>query len=848
MLSPFRVLDLTNEEGLLCGQILADLGADVIAVEPPGGSSARNLGPFVDGVRDPNGSLFWWAYSRNKRSLTLDLETEPGRVRLHELVKTADFLIESFPPGYLDGLGLGYAALRQLNPRLVMVSITAFGAEGPKAHYVATDLIALAASGVLLLTGDADRPPVRTVVPQAFLHAGAEAAVGALIAHHARERDGIGQHVDVSAQTAAMLGTQAYILAEGWGDRALQRIAGGMKAGRHILKNVYACDDGHVSLTMGFGSVIGPFTARLFALMYEEGFVDEATRDKDWIGFWERIAARTEAPEELIRCTAAIDRFMLSHTKAELFEEAQRRRLLIAPIYTVPDLLASPQYRAREYWREVKHEEHGRAFAYPGPFARLSATPIRYRRRPPLVGEHTEEIMAVEQAAAMVAGSAGASRAEHGGHASPSVAIAAPPPGRQPSRPFPGASTWDSDFGPPLAGLKVLDFMWVIAGPTGTRYLADYGATVVHVESALRPDTLRTVGPFKDKRPGLDRSANFATTNAGKLGLSLNLTNPAGRDLALRLAAWADVVTESFTPHAMRAWGLDYESLRKINPGIIMISSCLNGQTGPLANLAGFGNLGAALSGFYELTGWPDRIPAGPFSAYTDTTTPKFVAASILAALDHKRRTGEGQYIDLSQAECSMHFLAPALLDYTVNGRAETRAGNRSLDHAPHGVYPCRGTDRWVAIACTTQAQWLAHCEAADRPNWAGDVRFATFEARQEHAVALDATLSAWTIERDTRDIVLKLQAAGVPAHRVVSSADAFADPQLKFRGHFVSVEDAAQGTVPVESSRLRFSHARAHVTRSGPAIGQDNDKILRDLLGMDDEAIAELAITGALT
>jgi crotonobetainyl-CoA:carnitine CoA-transferase CaiB-like acyl-CoA transferase len=847
MLSPYRVLDLTDEHGLLCGQLLADLGADVIAVEPPGGSPARALGPFVGGVRDPNGSLYWWAYARNKRSVTLDLETDSGRARLRELVREADFLLESFEPGYLDSLGLGYAALQQLNPRLVMVSITAFGGAGPKAHYVATDLIALAASGTLLLTGDEDRPPARTVVPQAFLHAGAEAAVGALIAHFARERDGIGQHVDVSAQTAAMLGTQGAILAEGWGDRAPQRIAGGMKAGRHTLKNVYACEDGHVSLTMGFGSVIGPFTARLFQVMYEEEFVDEALRDKDWIGFWERIAARTEPPETLVRATAAIERFMLSHTKAELFELALARRLLIVPISTVPDLLASPQYEARGFWTSVAHEDLGRSVTYPGAFAKFSATPLRNRRRPPHVGEHTDEVLAVAQAGSLVAASAGAARAEGGEEAGGSVAVAPVRPRRARPRPFPGAGTWDADFGPPLAGVKVLDFMWVIAGPTGTRYLADYGATVVHVESALRPDTLRTVGPFKDKQPGLERSGNFASTNAGKLGLSLNLTNPTARDLALRLAAWADVVTESFTPRAMKGWGLDYEALRKVNPSVIMISSCLNGQTGPLANLAGFGNLGAALSGFYELTGWPDRIPAGPFSAYTDTTTPKYVAASILAALDHKRRTGEGQYIDLSQAECSMHFLAPAILDYTVNGLADSRAGNYSPDHAPHGVYPCKGKDRWVAIACATDEQWEALCEAANRPQWLTDPRFATFAARQEHRVALDASIAARTIEYEVRQVVLRLQSLGVPAHRVLSSGDAFADAQLKFRGHFVTVDDPAMGRVPVEGSRLRFSHARAQITRAGPAIGQDNDYVLREILGMGDEEIVELIAAGAL-
>ncbi|HLZ69046.1 MAG TPA: CoA transferase [Dehalococcoidia bacterium] len=846
MLAPYRVLDLTDEHGLLCGQILADLGADVIAIEPPGGSPARRIGPFAGDVPEAGRSLYWFAYARNKRSVTLDLESEEGRAGLRTLVRDADFLVESFAPGYLDGLGIGYPALRQLNPRLVMVSITAFGQEGPKSHYAATDLIALAASGVLLLTGDEDRPPVRTAVPQAFLHAGAEAAVGALIAHHARERDGIGQHVDVSAQTAAMMATQSFILAEGWGDRAVQRIAGGMKAGRHKLRFVYSCEDGHVSVTFLFGNSIGPYTRRLFEWMYEEEFVDEATRDKDWIGFWERIASREEPAEELTRCTEAIARFMLSKTKAELFAEARRRGLLIVPISTTADLVASEQYRSRGFWTELEHPELGRTIAYPGPFARFTSAPIQYRRRPPLVGEHNGEVLVAEGQRALVASAANVQVAARRGRANGrTLAATASRPGGP--RPFPGPGTWDAGFGPPLAGVKVLDLMWVFAGPMGTRVLSDYGATVLHVESALRPDTLRSGGPFKDKRPGADRSGGFLNVNAGKYGLSVNLGVPEGRQLMLRLAGWADVVTESFSPRAMRRWGLDYEALRKVNPDLIMISTCLNGQTGPEADLAGFGTMGAALSGFHELTGWPDRSPAGPFMAYTDYTTPKYVAASILAALDHRRRTGEGQYIDLSQAEASMHFLAPALLDYTVNGRLRSRAGNASPEHAPHGVYPCRGKDRWVAIACGTDEQWQALCSASGHDRWTSDPRFASFALRQQHQGALDAVLAAWTVEHEVREVVLRLQAAGVPAHRVCDSGDALRDPQLRFRRHFVAVTDAELGTVPVESSRLRFSHSDAVVDRLGPRIGEHTDLVLREFLGLNDEAILHLALSGAL-
>jgi len=252
----------------------------------------------------------------------------------------------------------------------------------------------------------------------------------------------------------------------------------------------------------------------------------------------------------------------------------------------------------------------------------------------------------------------------------------------------------------PLADVKVLDFMWVIAGPSATRVLGDYGATVVRVESTRRIDTARTLAPFHGGRPGAERSALFHNANSNKRMLTLDPTNPAGRAVVLDLVRWADVVTESFAPGVMHRWGLDYATLRTVRPDVVMLGTCLMGQTGPWASFAGYGNLAAAIAGFSNLGGWPDRPPAGPFSAYTDYVSPRFTAAVILAALEHRRRTGEGQYVDLSQAEASLHFLGPALLDYVVNGRVWPRHGNRDPDMAPHGVYPPPATTGGSRSSC----------------------------------------------------------------------------------------------------------------------------------------------------
>ncbi len=393
----------------------------------------------------------------------------------------------------------------------------------------------------------------------------------------------------------------------------------------------------------------------------------------------------------------------------------------------------------------------------------------------------------------------------------------------------------------PLADVKVLDFMWAMAGPGSTRILADYGATIVRVESTTRFDAVRMVGPFHDGQPGPESSGLFYNMNTGKLPVTLNMSKAQSKEVILDLVRWADVVTESFSPRAMKAWGLDYAALRQVKPDIIMLSTCLMGQTGPLAKFAGFGNLAAAISGFFDPTGWPDRAPAGPFGAYTDYIAPWYNAAAILTALEYKRRTGQGQHIDLSQAEASLHFMAPALLDYTANGTVQSRAGNDDRNYAPHGVYPAAGNDAWIAIATQTEAQWQALCRVIERPEWAGDERFATVEGRRAHGDDIDAAISAWTSRHDAFGAESRLQQDKVPASAVRTMHQLYQDPQLLHRDHFVDLEHPQHGTTTVEGSRFKLSRTPAQVGGAAATLGRENQYVLEKILGYSEAKITEL-------
>ncbi len=397
-----------------------------------------------------------------------------------------------------------------------------------------------------------------------------------------------------------------------------------------------------------------------------------------------------------------------------------------------------------------------------------------------------------------------------------------------------------------LDDVKILDFSWVMAGPAATRVLADYGATIVRVESASRPDTGRTLHPFAGATPDRERSAFFHNMNAGKRMLSLDLKHPDARAIVHDLVRWADVVMESFSPKAMRGLGYDYDSLRSLNPDLVMISTCLLGQTGPLATFAGYGNLAAALTGYVAQCGWPDRPPAGPFSAYTDYVAPRFTVCAILAALDHRRRTGEGQYIDQAQAESALHLLGPALLDYTVNGRVRTRVGNRDELISPHGVYPADGKDRWVAIAVADDSMWTRFAGVIGGPDLAGDARYAASRERIRRAAEVDELVAAWTRSRTAEAIEAELQGAGIACSVVQDSRDLGSDPQLRHRDHFAPIGNPGDGFA-VESPRAKLSRTPGEPGRSVPTIGRDNEAILREILGYPEGRVRALLTSGVL-
>ncbi|MDO9536026.1 MAG: CoA transferase [Bacillota bacterium] len=391
MLGAFRALDLTNENGFLCGKILGDLGADVIKVEKPGGDQARNFGPFFKDQPDNEKSLYWFAYNNNKRGITLNLEEKTGRDIFCRLVKTADFVIESFPPGYLEGLGLGYEQLKQINPQVILTSISPFGQTGPYSHYQASDLITMAMCGMMSLAGYPDRPPIRVSVPQSYMWTGMQAAAGTLLAHYYRGSTGKGQHVDVSAQ-ASMLCTLAHAPTFWDVNRVIPTREGPIMSGRSVtgakMRTIYECKDGYINFIV-YGGPAGRITNKaLTEWMNEEDMATDYLKNKDWSTF--DIATVTQEDIDQIESPAA--KFFKTKTKKEFFKEAIKRRMLGYPVATAEEIFEDPQLTAREYWQKVEHPELGTEITYPGGFCKFSDASCGIRRRAPLIGEHNEEI------------------------------------------------------------------------------------------------------------------------------------------------------------------------------------------------------------------------------------------------------------------------------------------------------------------------------------------------------------------------------------------------------------------------------------------------------------------------
>jgi crotonobetainyl-CoA:carnitine CoA-transferase CaiB-like acyl-CoA transferase len=809
-LKPYRILDLTDRRGWLAGRMLADLGATVIKIEPPGGDPGRRIGPFADGVADPENALSWWAYNRGKLSATLDLETAAGREQFLKLVEGADAVIESFDPGQMEAWGLGPDALLAVNPGLVFTRISAFGQTGPCAGHAASDLTIWAAGGSVWVAGDEDRPPVRLTAPQAYLHASAEGALHTVVGLFHAASTGEGQQFDVSAQLATVR-TLLDAFTHAYADKVLVRREKLGKPSKYSpFPTLFRCADG---LVIAFS---GALLVRYRAWAAEEGdtipdyFAAISEEDLAAPG----IPLIASSPELTAKITAWLEGFFAPRTRHALVAGGMKRHIMIVGVNTLADILNDDHLEFRKYYQPVRPGGRETPVRHPSVWAHLSGTPLLDTPGAPRIGEHNDQVL---------------SRAADGA--------------RRPRAPK-GPRSKDV-----FAGLKIWDSSWVGVGPLTTRYLADYGATVIRTESSRSLDTLRKIGPYKDGVPGINRSQFFAEFNTSKLSMGVNFTTPEGREVGLKLAAWADVVVESFSPGVMDRFGLGYEALRAINPSIVMLSTSMNGQTGPRRNFSGFGTGLVAMAGLVDLTGWPDRTPTTPYGAYTDFVAQRFCGTALTAALDHRRRTGEGQYIDVSQYEAAGQFLAPFLLDGEVNGRMRTRDGNRDPNFAPHGVFRCRDEgelDRWVAIAVETETQWAAFARRIGSPGWASERRFATLQDRKANEDALEALVGAWTADKSAARVVELLQ-PDVPAAPVQTGFDLLNDPQLRHRGYLHTLRHAEVGDIFYEGSQVQASATQPWPRTAAPVFAANTVQVLRDLLGYSQGEIEALIAKGAV-
>ena len=803
LLEVYRVLDLTDVRGQLGGMILADLGADVVRVELPGGSDARRVGPFSDDGPEGPVSLSFAAYNRNKRSVELDLETDDGRAKFLELVKSSDIVLDSGSPALLDEVGLSHELLLEANSQLVHVRVTPYGHDGPFAELPAADLSIAAMSGQMSLLGDADRPPVRISVPQVWRHAGAEAAVAALVGHARARTTGEGVFVDVSAQSSMTWTMLQAMTASAINGSDYERDGSLSQLGPRKIPMVHPANDGHVS-----GPVIWGQLEKMVPWMKEaEAIDDEWLAREEWEEYDYRLF-RSDGfviePEELCE---KVDAFLINLSKETIFKRGLELGVTLAPVMSIEELLTFPQLLARNYFEQVKLP-NGVSCQAPGAFVKFRSGQPTIRRSAPAIGEHTTEVL--EELAS------------------------------QPPQPVSFDSSTSSPA-LPFEGLKVADFSWVGVGPMTGKCLADHGADVIRIESTKRADALRTAGPYKDNIDGWNRSQFFGEFNTSKRSLTLDLSHERAGEVTKEILAWADIVLESFTSGTVDRMGIGYEAAKAANPGVIYVSTCLAGQSGPLAHMAGYGYHAAALAGFYGLTGWEDGVPCSPGLAYTDTIAPRFLTATLLAAIDHHRRTGEGSYIDLSQLEASIHFLAPEILAIQTTDQRFTRNGNRSPDVAPQGAYPCAGEDEWIAIAVESDAQWQSLRSLLGDPEWALDGKLDSADGRIDSHDLIDKHLATWTQVLAPIDAMERLSSAGIPAGHVQRSSDLLEDPQYRHRGFYRYLEHGEMGWVPYSGHQYQISGYNHGPRSPAPLIGEASFEILTESFGLDDEQVADL-------
>ena len=829
-LANLRVLEFTDEIGAYCGKLLADLGAGVIKVEPPGGGVQRRTPPFLDGDPGPDASIPFWSQNSSKQSLVLDLDQEADRARARELARGADIVLEDHMPGELASHGLGYDDLYGERPDLVYTSITGFGQTGPHASFAYSDIVGQAMGGVMTLAGMPEDPPNIIYGNQGNICASIQAAQGTLVALHHAERTGQGQHVDVSVQEALSLPQETAMMM--WDFQRTNRARTGPLG---LLRmpipgvGVYPTKAGYVMayITAPGGADFPEVVAWMDDAGFEHDLNDESYAELVQgmnLRFLAQALANPDAAAAIAGQLAHINEvfasFLATMTALEAYEEGQRRRLLVGLVSTPRDLAENAQLRARDWYQPVAVDS--REVEFPGPPYRLAATPATVSS-PPRLGQH-----------------AGA-----GWNATPARPVTSP------SRPS-----------LPLEGVRVADFSWFGAGPIAGQTLAAFGAEVVRVESEARIDSLRIVEPVALNEDGskmsntYNASGYFNNFNAGKLSFQLDLNSERGQEIAYRLVERSDIFMTNFTPRVLQKWNLLPEHVMAANPRIVAGYAPMQGMIGPHRDFLGFGAVLTPITGISELSGYPHHPPIGIGTNYPDyVVNPGHLTLALLAALRHRDITGEGQLVEMPQIESVVNALAPAILDYTANGVVQTRAGNRSPIAAPHGAFRCAddptsagSEDRWVAIACGSDDQWAAICDAFGQIGSATDPRFATHEARKANEDALEILVNLWTADRRAEDVMADLQARGVPAGVVQNAQDILdKDPHVRERAYYQYLDHPETGRSAYDGPCARLSETPGVHRAAAPLFGQHTDEVCRRILELSDDEVAALLVEGVL-
>ncbi len=796
-LDGLTVLDLSGPEGQPCGRILADLGADVILIEPPSGSPSRRMAPFANGEPGQDRSLYFIHFNTNKRGIVLDLDDAAARTRFLELVREADVVLESGRPGEMDGRGLGYEDLAAINPGIIVTSITPFGQTGPYRDFVGADIAVAAMGGVVYAEGEAVGPPTTMPRYQGFQMSSVHAAFGTLIALWWRRSAGQGQHLDVS-----MTEVVAHMHMNLMRYAAMSEVSPrrGSRGGNGPTQYFQTSDGEWVQLAL-----TTPRQWLEFAAWVDHPLLlDPAMRE---------LSARDAKSEEI---NAIAGPFIKGMTAEQYLHDGVEKHVTIAPANSPADFARHPHAEVYNFLSPMQHPVLGE-YMIPAGSVQFGVSPLSVRRPAPLLGQHQDEVLA---------------------------GIA----GKRTPVPTNGAnSSGGSDL--PLEGVRILAFERVWAAPFGTRFLADYGADVIKVESTRFPDG-RVFD--QDANPTAWRSTNasYGEINRNKRSIAIDLHMPEGQELFKRLAAESDIVVENNAPGAMDRFGISWEHLREVNPRLIMVSCPGYGAMGPMKDFVAVGQCLTSFTGLGYLWAQPDAAwPARGRNAYPDFITAGNLTLSIMAALHHRERTGEGQYIEIPQFQAAASVIGLAFLETQFGATSAEAWGNRAPNAAPQGIYPCGGEDRWCAISCADDdTSWRALTGLMGRPELAEDDRFATFAARQSNHDLLDAEISAWTRTRSAHQVMYACQHAGIAAGVVATGEDMYIDPQFRARGYIVEVDHTMPGRIEHPGMTVKLGASPGRVRMGAPTPGQHNREVLTQILGLSDDDYARYEESGALS